>query len=105
MVVKKNLLLVRYSFERAGKLFRRGELHRRWGEKVTMGKSQSKTDARAKRVGSDRRCSSLVRALTYLVAPKLTLNPHTQNRRMRHPNSLKRLSGHPPCASPLLDAN
>jgi hypothetical protein len=29
----------------------------------------------------------LVRALAYLVAAKLTVNPHTQNRRMRHPNS------------------
>jgi len=34
-VVKKNLLLVRYPFERLSKSFKRGELQRGWGEKVT----------------------------------------------------------------------
>jgi hypothetical protein len=37
----------------------------------------------------------LVRALAWLVAAKLTLNPHTQDRRMRHPNSLHGPVGHP----------
>jgi len=36
-VVNRNLLLVRYSFERLAKSFKRGELKRRWGEKVTIG--------------------------------------------------------------------
>jgi hypothetical protein len=35
-IVKKNLLLVRYSFERLAKSFKRGELQRGWGEKVTI---------------------------------------------------------------------
>ena len=34
-VVKKNLLLARYPFERLSKSFKRGELQRGWGEKVT----------------------------------------------------------------------
>jgi hypothetical protein len=34
----------------------------------------------------------LVGALAYLVAAKVTLNPHTQNRRVRHPNALRSLS-------------
>src|SRR5229473_315071 len=42
-VVKKNLLLVRYSFERVAKSFKRGELQRRWGEKVTLGRSGAKS--------------------------------------------------------------
>ncbi len=37
----------------------------------------------------------LVRELAYVVAAKVTLNPHTQNRRMRHPNSLHEPVGHP----------
>jgi hypothetical protein len=36
MVVKRNLLLARYLFERLAKSFKRGELQRRWGEKVTI---------------------------------------------------------------------
>ena len=36
IVVKRNVLLVRYSFERLAKSFKRGELQRRWGEKVTI---------------------------------------------------------------------
>jgi hypothetical protein len=36
MVIKKNLLLVRYSFERLAKLFKGGGLQRGWGEKVTI---------------------------------------------------------------------
>jgi hypothetical protein len=35
-VVNRNLLLVRYSFERLAKSFKRGELQRGWGEKVTI---------------------------------------------------------------------
>src|SRR5712664_13433 len=49
-IVKKNLLLVRYSFERIAKSFKRGELQRRWGGKVTIGKTRSKTGVRGKRV-------------------------------------------------------
>jgi len=37
----------------------------------------------------------LVRTLAYLAAAKVTLNPHTQNRRMRHP--LREPVGNPPC--------
>ncbi|HKV61526.1 MAG TPA: hypothetical protein VJO16_06415 [Candidatus Acidoferrum sp.] len=33
---------------------------------------------------------------------KLTLNPHTQNRRMRHPNSPQNLSSAPPAWRPAL---
>jgi hypothetical protein len=33
-----------------------------------------------------------------MVAMKLTLNPHTQNRRMRHPESSPNLSSVPPAA-------
>jgi hypothetical protein len=36
MVVKKNLLLIRYSFERLAKSFTGGELQRGWGEKETI---------------------------------------------------------------------
>jgi hypothetical protein len=43
-VIKKNLLLVRYSFERLGKSFKCGELQRGWGEKVTIRKTRSETD-------------------------------------------------------------
>ena len=35
-IVKKNLLLVRYSFERLAKSFKGGGLQRGWGEKVTI---------------------------------------------------------------------
>src|SRR5258708_34731817 len=49
-VVNRNLLLVRYSFERIAKSFKRGELQRRWGGKVTIGKTQSKSEVRGKRV-------------------------------------------------------
>ena len=49
-IVKKNLLLVRYSFERLAKSFKRGELQRRWGGKVTIGKTRSKTEVQGKRV-------------------------------------------------------
>ena len=49
-VVKKNLLLVRYSFERIAESFKRGELQRRWGGKVTIGKTRSKSEVRGKRV-------------------------------------------------------
>ena len=35
-VVNRNLLLIRYWFERLAKLFKRGELQRRWRGKVTM---------------------------------------------------------------------
>ena len=38
----------------------------------------------------------LVRELAYMVAAKVTLNPHTQNRRMRHPKSPHEPVGHPP---------
>jgi len=44
---------------------------------------------------SDSSCSS-VRVLAYLVGAKITLNPHTQNRRMRHANSLHERVGHSP---------
>jgi len=36
-----------------------------------------------------------VRALASMVAAKVTLNPHTQNRRMRLPKSLHEPVGHP----------
>src|SRR6266446_7194282 len=49
-VVNRNFLLVRYSFERIRKSFKRGELQRRWGGKVTIGKTRSKSEARGKRV-------------------------------------------------------
>jgi hypothetical protein len=49
-VVNRNLLLMRYSFERVAKSFKGGELQRRWGGKVTMGKTRSKTEVRGKRV-------------------------------------------------------
>ena len=49
-VVNRNLLLVRYSFERIAKSFKRGELQRRWGGKVTIGKTRSKSEVRGKRV-------------------------------------------------------
>src|SRR5712664_1979103 len=49
-IVNKNLLLVRYSFERLAKSFKRGELQRRWGGKVTIGKTRSKTEVQGKRV-------------------------------------------------------
>ena len=49
-VVNRNLLLVRYSFERLAKSFKRGELQRRWGGKVTIGKTRSKTEVRGRRV-------------------------------------------------------
>jgi hypothetical protein len=49
-VFNKNLLLVRYSFERLAKSFKCGELQRRWGEKVTIGKTRSKTEVRGKQV-------------------------------------------------------
>jgi hypothetical protein len=42
-VINRNLLLVRYSFERLAKSFKRGELYRRWGEKETIGETRSKT--------------------------------------------------------------
>jgi hypothetical protein len=37
-----------------------------------------------------------VRVLAYLVAAKMTLNSHTQNRRMRHANSLRERVGQSP---------
>ena len=49
-IVNRNLLLVRYSFERLAKSFKRGELQRRWGGKVTIGKTRSKTEVQGKRV-------------------------------------------------------
>src|SRR6266851_960719 len=49
-VVNRNLLLIRYSFERLAKSFKRGELRRRWGGKVTIGKTRSKNEVRGKRV-------------------------------------------------------
>jgi hypothetical protein len=49
-VVNRNLLLIRYSFERIAKSFKRGELQRRWGGKVTMLKTRIKTEVRGKRV-------------------------------------------------------
>src|SRR6266851_771559 len=49
-VVNRNLLLIRYPFERLAKSFKRGELRRRWGGKVTIGKTRSKTEVRGKRV-------------------------------------------------------
>ena len=49
-VVNRNLLLIRYSFERIAKSFKRGELQRRWGGKVTIGKTRSKTEVRGKQV-------------------------------------------------------
>jgi len=49
-VVNRNLLLMRYPFERLAKSFKRGELQRRWGRKVTIGKTRSKTEVRGKRV-------------------------------------------------------
>jgi hypothetical protein len=49
-IVKQNLLLIRYSFERVAKSFKRGELQRRWGGKVTIEKTRSKTEVRGKRV-------------------------------------------------------
>src|SRR5260370_16061526 len=41
---------MRYPFERLAKSFKRGELQRRWGRKVTIGKTRSKTEVRGKRV-------------------------------------------------------
>jgi hypothetical protein len=38
----------------------------------------------------------LVRAIAYMVAAKVTLNPHTQDPRVRHPKSLHEPVGHPP---------
>src|SRR5713101_4654817 len=49
-VINRNLLLMRYSFERIAKSFKRGELQRRWGGKVTIGKTRSKSEVRGKRV-------------------------------------------------------
>ncbi len=42
-VVNRNLLLVGYWFGRLAKSFKRGELQRRWGEKVTIGKTRGET--------------------------------------------------------------
>jgi len=42
-VINRNFLLIRYSFERLAKSFKRGELQRRWGGKVTIGETRSKT--------------------------------------------------------------
>ncbi len=58
-VVNRNLLLVRYSFEWLAKSFKRGELQRRWGGKVTIRKTWSKTEVRGKRV---REMAGVVRA-------------------------------------------
>ena len=41
-IVKQNLLLVRYSFERLTKSFKYAKLERGWGEKVTIRKIRSK---------------------------------------------------------------
>jgi hypothetical protein len=49
-VVNRNILLARYSFERIAKSFKRGELQRRWGGKVTIGKTRSKSEVPGKRV-------------------------------------------------------
>jgi len=49
-VINRNLLLMRYFFEQLAKSFKRGELQRRWGRKVTIGKTRSKTEVRGKRV-------------------------------------------------------
>jgi hypothetical protein len=59
VVVNRNLLLIRYSFERLAKSFKRGELQRRWGGKVTIGKTWSKSEVQGKRV---RRLTRAVRA-------------------------------------------
>ena len=48
---------------------------------------------------SDTELLGLIRALAYLVAAKLTLNPHTQNRRMPHPGTLFKSLFHPPASS------
>ena len=45
-VIKKNPLLPRYSFERVRKSFKRGRLYGRWGEKVTIRKTRSRTEIR-----------------------------------------------------------
>ena len=60
-----------------------------------MRKPGSKTEARGRRV-RERDELFLVRALASLVAAKVTLNPHTQDPRMRHPKSLHGPVGHPP---------
>ncbi len=77
-VVNRNLLLVRYLVERFAKSFKRGELQRRWGRKVTIGKTRSKIEVRGTRVRGVTRVFELVSALAYLVSAKVTLNPHRQ---------------------------
>ena len=58
-IVNRNLLLVRYTLERLAKSFKRGELQRGWGGKVTIGKTRSKTEVQGKRV---REVTQVVRA-------------------------------------------
>src|SRR5712664_3482783 len=94
-IVKKNLLLVRYSFERLAKSFKRGELQRRWGGKVTIGKTRSKSEVRGKRV---RGMAGVVRAgqgVCVVGCCEGGSKRHTQDRRMRRPNSLHEPVGHP----------
>ena len=77
-VVNRNIVLARYSFERIAKSFKRGELQRRRGEKETNRETRSQTHVPAKRVRGVYELFGLVGALAYLVAAKVTLNPHTQ---------------------------
>ena len=60
-----------------------------------MGKTRGKTGVRGRRV-RERDELFLVRALASLVAAKVTLNPHTQDPRLRHPKSLHGPVGHLP---------
>ena len=78
VVVNRNLLLVRYSFERIAKSFKRGELQRKWGGKVTIGTPEAKPRCGASESGESHELFELVRALASLVAARVTLNPHTQ---------------------------
>src|SRR5229473_4996538 len=78
-VVNRNLLLARYSFERFAKSFKRGELQRRWGGKVTIGKIRSKTEVRVKRARGMAGVVRASRALASLVAAKVTLNGTRKN--------------------------
>jgi hypothetical protein len=66
------LVLIRYWLERLGKSFRSRGFQRRRGQKVTIRRPTARTESGA---------------LTYLADVKLTLNPYTQTRRMRHSNT------------------
>jgi hypothetical protein len=95
-VVNTNLLPIRYSFERIAKSFKRGELQRRWGGKVTIGKTRGKTSFWANGVRGVTRVVRAGQGACLLGCCAGDSKPaHAKTCVLRHPNSLHEPVGHP----------